>query len=151
MQQGIAAGAPGPAMNGPSFNDFHIKLTAYAKALGYDCNIGICVGYAHMGKQAVLGGNMKNFDKRLEVLFSIPVCDIANKVNEVRQNVANFGLTSLDESQNEHIILEIPAFIESLILYVYFFDYQHLFDKFKLSYDVPQSMLMPDELQKNLF
>lgn len=53
---------------------------------------GACVGFAHMGKQAILAKKMNHFDNRIEILRKIPVSQLHEKITQARnlnQQIAN--------------------------------------------------------------
>lgn len=89
------------------------NLTRHAQALGYvvDKN-GLCFGYAHMGMQAILAGEVARFDRRIELLGLIEPADLEQKIIDIKAKKES-GFSPEDES----IILEIPAFIQGVIVY----------------------------------
>lgn len=109
-------------MPGSSFPEGHHRLMAYVKALGYQFDdTGICFGLAHMGMQALLSKEMNEFDERLNTLMKIDRSQIAAKIEAARLKHANLMTNSDGKAsaltKEQLSLLEIPAFVEGLLLY----------------------------------
>ncbi|EKD72764.1 MAG: hypothetical protein ACD_45C00589G0001 [uncultured bacterium] len=60
-------------------------LISSMKALGYAAEErGVCFGVAHMGLQALLVGEISQFDRRLELIARIPPENLVKEINTVK-------------------------------------------------------------------
>src|SRR5258708_4428576 len=91
-----------------------MTLLELMKGLRYPGADGYCFGMAHMAKQAILLGQIKNYHERLNIIDGIKsLKDFKTKTDKVRQKYTNKEILS----KKEELLLEIPAFLDGVELY----------------------------------
>jgi uncharacterized protein len=83
---------------------------------------GVCFGIAHMGMQAVLANDIETFDRRIKKIHEISADELGNEIEKVRLKSKNKETLTEDEE----IILSIPAFFDSLEIYCRINSLKHL-------------------------
>ncbi|EKD54923.1 MAG: ankyrin [uncultured bacterium] len=121
----------------------HNTLLQLMKSLGYKINeTGMCFGFAHMGMQAILAGDLQTYNRRLALLEDLYLdkINISNEIKWVRDKVKerkpdktlrtqkelDLYLTELEKD-----LLSIPAFFEGVTLYYSPFSYPDIFEEGK--------------------
>ncbi|EKD72765.1 MAG: ankyrin repeat protein [uncultured bacterium] len=88
---------------------WQLKYTADAE--------GVCFGIAYMAVQALLIGEIDQFNRRLELIADIPLenfaSEFAERINKIQQKQEKNEMLTEDDK----LMLEIPAFFEGIELY----------------------------------
>ena len=100
------------------------------QALGYKSEEeGICFGVALMAMHAILANNLDRFNRRLEVIASIPLEEFRKKIEEAQAaQLARHKASNKSHRLQDELILEIPAFFDGLELYQNSRDYPHILE-----------------------
>ncbi len=101
----------------------HKELIKMAREFGYESiNMdGLCQGFAMMWIQAVCAGELDIFKERLDLLDEFKsspkelVSILEQLKNEIKNNSQN---VKYKPTEDEYILLEIPAFFEGVLLYL---------------------------------
>ena len=74
---------------------------------------GLCLGVSCMALQAFMTNNMEDFDRRLDLIDSMPIKDFKHSIKEIFLNKESANLDNNDEI----LKLEIQAFFDGVKLY----------------------------------
>jgi ankyrin repeat protein len=108
----------------------HDKVLQCMKQLGYTINEeGMCYGSAFACMSAVLLNDIATFDKRLDIIEDIVYKqkNLAVEINVVRKKAREKKLLNTEEE----IILGMPAFFDTIVLFQHGHLYPYLFEKNK--------------------
>lgn len=107
----------------------HQELLTIAKLMFYKPTPGLCRGFSGMWMQAVCSNDLETFNKRLELLSSyssVPE-QLLTDISKAQASAKKFGREYL--SDDENILLELPAFFDGVALYLDPSSYSEFFDK----------------------
>lgn len=115
----------------------HDDLVYLVKTLQYDPNddfLGVCYGYCMAWIYAVLSGDERIFYNRLNLIgeYKKDFKQLLEKINSAREKVKNKILLSREEKK----ILEIPAFIETVLLHLSPVSYRNVFNRYLNQSDI---------------
>src|SRR3989344_1661439 len=104
----------------------HERLLQSMEKMGYQVDEnGMCFGFACMGMQAILADDLETYNRRLEALEKIPLENLVSDIDNIKKKVrAKQSLT-----EDEEIILSIPAFFDGVALYFHPDQYPSFFEK----------------------
>lgn len=97
-------------------------LVERMQALGYPAEYeGVCFGVANMTMQAILANDLATFNERLHLLNRIPPNELDKKINAVKDKIKLLAKEEIETSltQEERLLISIPAFMDGVILYQY--------------------------------
>ncbi len=131
----------------------HGELLQYMQQLDYAISEnGMCFGFACMGMQAILAGELEIYNRRLNTLSKITPENLFHKIERVRDKVKKLGRDYNEKSltDTERDILSIPAFFEGVALYFSPDNYPGLFEEKERPVTQNPELTFPRVLSKQL-
>lgn len=118
---------------------------------------GACVGFAHMGKQAILSKQMNHFDNRIEILRKFPASQLHEKITQARkihQQIDNQVKHNLNKDfflsiEQKNTLLETHRKLKHIIKEIYDRTDLDLLEKTRRENSIFMNAYIQNEIRKN--